>query len=388
MNPISKSIDHGSFPPMAEVRKTLKIDWYRCPIEKPVLAKLVVRSDVKGLLQAGGHLAVWAITAVLCWYFYSVQSWWLFFALLFVHGTVASFFTSPHHELCHRTVFETRWLNEFFLRIYSLLGWQNFRVYRFSHNYHHRYTLFLQGDREEILPVTPSLRVLYLLQLFTFNIFGGYQSRGVLPAVTGFIKIALNRFDNPFNSWGEELYQGHDEQRRKAVNWARTVLFFHALVIAGSILAGQPELALIISGAPFIANWHRYFVGVTMHCRLISNVADFRKCARSIVLDPVSEFLYWHMNWHLEHHMFAAVPCYNLKKLHAAVAGDMPTPRTLSGAWREMRETWRRQQTDPEYAYDTPVPSAAQVAGGPVDPNAESVGDLVNQEFARRVPAG
>jgi hypothetical protein len=25
------------------------------------------------------------------------------------------------------------------------------------------------------------------------------------------------------------------------------------------------------------------------------------------------------MNWHIEHHMFAAVPCYNLKALHSEV---------------------------------------------------------------------
>ena len=27
-------------------------------------------------------------------------------------------------------------------------------------------------------------------------------------------------------------------------------------------------------------------------------------------------FWYWHMNFHIEHHMYAAVPCYNLEKLH------------------------------------------------------------------------
>jgi len=155
-------------------------------------------------------------------------------------------------------------------------------------------------------------------------------------------------------------------------------------VIAGSLLVGQPILALIVSGSIFIGNWHRYFIGVTMHCGLQSGVSDFRKCARTITLDPLSEFLYWHMNWHLEHHMFAAVPCYNLKALHRAVADDMPEPRTVFSAWREMRETWHRQKSDPEYAFDTPVPEPRAVASHEVDPNAESVGDLVEREFASR----
>ena len=47
--------------------------------------------------------------------------------------------------------------------------------------------------------------------------------------------------------------------------------------------------------------------------------------------------------------MYAGVPCYNLKKLHQAVKDDMPQPRSLVGAWREMLETWERQMIDPTY---------------------------------------
>ncbi len=78
---------------------------------------------------------------------------------------------------------------------------------------------------------------------------------------------------------------------------------------------------------------------------------------RTITLDPISEFLYWRMNWHLEHHMYAGVPCYNLKKLHQVLVHDMPKPRTLVGAWKEMRTVWERQKLDPNYEFDTPVPA-------------------------------
>ena len=62
------------------------------------------------------------------------------------------------------------------------------------------------------------------------------------------------------------------------------------------------------------------------------------------------------MNWHLEHHMYAGVPCYNLKKLHQIVKKDMPKPKNLIGAWLEMRKTWKLQNTDPNYEFDTPAP--------------------------------
>ena len=384
MNPVASTISSTEFPPMSEVRKSLKINWYRCPIDKQMLSQLMKKSDMKGLIQSLGHLGLWVLTGSLSWAMFTLGSWWGFLMALFLHGTVASYFTAPNHELCHRTVFNSPWLNEFFLRVFGLFGWNNFRVYRFSHNYHHRYTLFLAGDREEILPVTPSLKVMYILQLFTFNVFGGYQSRGLVPTVRGFFRIACDDFSNPFNSWGEELYQGHDSQRKAAVRWARTVIVFHTMVIAGSLFIGQPILAVIISGSIFIGNWHRYFVGVTMHCGLQSGVSDFRKCARSVTLDPLSEFLYWHMNWHLEHHMFAAVPCYNLKALHQAVAHDMPEPRTVFSAWKEMRDTWQRQKFEPDFTFDTPVPASCELPTDEVDHNAESVGDLVDREFATR----
>jgi len=83
------------------------------------------------------------------------------------------------------------------------------------------------------------------------------------------------------------------------------------------------------------------------------------------------------MNWHAEHHMYAAVPCYNLKKLATEIADDMPEPRSLIGAWREMRAIWKRQQTDPGYAFDTPVPqSDSRPQAFDTDELASSIGEL------------
>ena len=54
--------------------------------------------------------------------------------------------------------------------------------------------------------------------------------------------------------------------------------------------------------------------------------------------------------------MFAAVPCYNLKKLYEAVAEDMPKPRSLIRSWQEMLEVVKHQEADPAYEFDTPTP--------------------------------
>tara|TARA_B100000945_G_scaffold280994_1_gene248446 strand:- start:429 stop:701 length:273 start_codon:yes stop_codon:yes gene_type:complete len=62
------------------------------------------------------------------------------------------------------------------------------------------------------------------------------------------------------------------------------------------------------------------------------------------------------MNWHLEHHMYAAVPCYNLSKLHQLVSKDMPELKNLVGAWQEMLKIFKQQQQDPDFEFDKPVP--------------------------------
>ena len=44
--------------------------------------------------------------------------------------------------------------------------------YSVSHTYHHRYTMYPDADRENLLPLKPSLSPLLILQLFTINLFG------------------------------------------------------------------------------------------------------------------------------------------------------------------------------------------------------------------------
>lgn len=195
---------------------------------------------------------------------------------------------------------------------------------------------------------------------FIFNVVGGLESNGFLPIVGNTLRTACGQYRTNKGSWFPNLYADQNAERKRAVTWARLILLFHLSVLAIAIIFQLWLLPVLLSLPIFFGNWLKYFVGLPMHCGLRDNVADFRLCVRSVRLDPLSEFLYWRMNWHIEHHMFAAVPCYNLKRLHAAIASDMPPPRSLVGAWREMRQTWRKQQDDPRYQFETPLPTPAR----------------------------
>ena len=370
--------------PMKEVREKFKVAWYRSPVEPGTLKELTRRSDLHGWLQTGGNLLLLAVTAAATWIFFFRGIWVGFAVTLFLHGTMYSFLSGlACHELAHGTVFKTKGLNSFFVRFLSLISWFNFHDYKVSHTYHHLYTLHPRGDREVVLPNSPTLHPLFLLQLLTLNVVGAPHEPYSLPIVQNVAATVKLAFTGRFSKeWLEAVYADQPEARRKSVAWARIILLFHAVVVAVSIAFGWWPLMLVVTFAPFTANWLRYFVGVPMHTGLKDNVSDFRLCVRSIRLDPFTSFIYWRMNWHTEHHMYAAVPCYNLKSLSSVIAADLPAPRSLIGAWKEMRDTWHRQQKDPAYQFSTPLPSKA--AAGAADALASSLGNLAPKELGDR----
>lgn len=364
------------YEPLKQVRENYRISWYRCPIDKNKLKELTKRSDLKGFFQGFGHILLVAATGLATYYFFNQAQWILFAVALFLHGTIYSFIGGhATHELSHGTVFKSKWLGNLFLRFMSLISWFNFHDYKISHTFHHMYTLHPRGDREVTLPIKPSLNIFFLIQLFTLNLTGGRMepfSYPLFKVIWGTVKLA---FTGKYHTeWLEAIYEDNPEARKKSINWARILVLFNAVIIAVSIIFKLWLLPVLITFAPFIANWLRYFAGSPMHAGLMDNVDDFRKCCRTIKLDPFSSFIYWRMNWHTEHHMFAAIPCYNLKKLYKAVASDMPKPRTLIGAWREMRQTWKKQKEDPNYQFDTPLPN--EKGNRTQDPDEASLGDL------------
>ena len=169
---LAKEIEDMSYQPLSEVRKTLRVKWYRSPLAAEKKRELSKRSDLQGWIQAGGHLLIFILLGTLVYYFWGQQMWLGFVIALFLHGTSASFFEGiAPHELTHGTVFQTKRLNNIFLHIYSFISWWDLYGYSSSHNYHHRYTLYPEGDRENLLPIEPALRLPLLIQLFTINLF-------------------------------------------------------------------------------------------------------------------------------------------------------------------------------------------------------------------------
>ena len=372
-----------AFPPLSEVRNNLKPQWYRSKMDPDKFRKFSKKSDFKGFIQAGGHLGLFCITGLSVYLSWLISNWVLFSVAIFMHGTVSSFFKGTAvHELGHGTVFETKWLNKFFLYLFSLISWWNPFDYAASHTYHHRYTLHPEGDREVLLPIHPSVGGTFLLQMFTFNLITQpgrtFGKGGLLSAVWLTILAAVGKIGSceiPANEWLQAIHSDQPEQKSASVRWSQIQLSFHIFILVLAILSGLWVLPFIISIPSYTSNWLSYFLGLTQHCGLRQNTIDFRKNTRSIRLPKFLEYLYWHMNWHTEHHMYAGVPCYNLRHLAKEIEKDMPEPKSLFEAWKEMLYIWQIQKNNPEYAFDTPVPNNPRNSKDmPLD--ASSIGDL------------
>ena len=131
------------------------------------------------------------------------------------------------------------------------------------------------------------------------------------------------------------------------------------LTIIGCSIYFQTWLPIILLLLPFIyGTTTRNMFDFVQHAGLANNVRDHRLCTRTVKFNPIFSFLYWHMEYHLEHHMFPMVPSYNLKRLHEAVKDQMPKPKNgLWDAYKEIIPAIIKQSKDPNYILKVKLPN-------------------------------
>ena len=263
-----------------------------------------------------------------------------------------AFLLNGFHELCHSSVFKTKALNHFFTRVFAFLGLYNHVHFWASHQEHHKYTLHPPDDLEVVLPVEFTLQS--FLKAAVINPWGFYQRfQGIIQRARGQVH----------GEWDSILFPPEaTDLRRRLFGWARFMLFGHLLIAVVSLALGLWLIPVLITLAPFYGGWLLYLCNNTQHVGLQDETPDYRLNTRTIILNPFVRFLYWHMNFHIEHHMYAAVPCYNLGKLHALIEHDLPrSPNGLIETWTEIITIMRRQKVEPDYHYvpELPAHSAA-----------------------------
>jgi fatty acid desaturase len=331
-----------TFPQPGRSQPITMDDWYKCPLERKVLKELTRRNDRVALTYFGGFMALVLATGALAWF--ALGTLWVFPALL-LYGTIFAFAEAMEHELRHRTPFRSEWLNESVHWIICFMTWREQIYSRWSHAQHHTYTHLtatVPADVEiavkrptnylklatDFLRVSHGIHHLGNIVLHSLGIVSK-SAKAVVPAV---------------------------EYRAMCRN-SRVMLVLYVGVGVWAVVAQSwlPVVFLLLPRS--YGAWLHELLAITQHTGLRENELDHRFSTRTIRLNPVLQFLYWNMNYHVEHHMFPNVPFHALPKLRRAIGHDLPPACDgLSAAWREILHVLRMQRHDPEYMITPQVP--------------------------------
>jgi fatty acid desaturase len=237
-------------------------------------------------------------------------------------------------------------MNDALYEIASFMVFRESVPWRWSHTRHHTDTIIVGRDPEIAVPRPPDLVALAL----------SFFSLQRVPKE--FVKMVRHCFGQLTT---EEKTYIPDEERHKVYRNARIYILIYAVVIAWAIVI-HSILPLMYIGLPvFYGAWLMIIFGLTQHAGLAEDVLDHRLNCRTVYMNPVFRFLYWEMNYHIEHHMFPMVPYHALGKLHQELKAEMP--KTYDGLWEAYREiipTTLRQVKEPTYFVRRQLPSTAQ----------------------------
>lgn len=283
--------------------------WFRPDVDPIAIRELMQKSDVIALRDTLiwlGIMCLSACFAIALWPSWWSVPFWLIYGVLY--GSASD---SRWHECGHKTAFKTPWMNTVVYHIASFMIMRNPITWRASHVRHHTDTVVLGRDPEIVAMRPPDLLRISLLFLGIIDVYS---------AVKRMFVHASGHIDPE-----EEMYVA-PKNHYKVFRIARIWLALYALTIVICFLSGS-ILPLMLVGLPrLFGSWHYVMTGLLQHLGLAENVSDHRLNTRTVLMNPISRFIYLNMNYHLEHHLFTMVPYYNLPKLHLLIKHDVPPP--------------------------------------------------------------
>ena len=322
-------------------------EWYHTEVPRKVMKELMQRKDGPAIRDTAiwlGSMAVLAGIAVALWLgghpWLSVP-FWLAYGVLY--GSASD---SRWHESSHGTAFKTPWMNDWVYQIACFMIVRNPHSWRWSHARHHTDTYIVGRDPEIAIMRPPEMARLFL------NFFG------IIDAWNGWSRMLLNAAGRIHP---EEATYIPESEWPKVVRVARiwTAIYAATLAIAGA--TGSVLPLLLIGGPRLYGAWHHIMTGLLQHGGLADNVIDHRLNSRTVYMNPVSRFIYWNMNYHVEHHMFPMVPYHALPKLHEIIKHDLPAPnRSIPEAFGEMWPALKRQLRYEDHFLKRELPSTAK----------------------------
>ena len=320
--------------------------WYQPPVARARMRELLVRRDGPAIRDT---LIWFALLGLSGYAMYATWGhWYAVFPVLIYAMLYASVSDSRWHEAGHGTAFKTDWMNEALYEIASFMVFRQSVSWRWSHTRHHSDTVIVGRDPEIASPRPPDLPGI-ILNLFAVKSIPAEFRRWMLHLV-GRVDEAEKEYVPP-SEYGK-LFR---------VAWAWAAIY---LVVIGLAVYHQTWLPLFFVGIPTLIGSYMVVVyGLTQHAGLAEDVLDHRLNCRTVYMNRVHRFLYWNMNYHLEHHMFPLVPYHNLPALHEEIKAYCPRPYDgIIEAYREIIPALIEQTRNPEHYVVRELPVVANEA--------------------------
>ena len=320
-------------------------NWFKPAVDRPLLKSLMQRGDAAAIRDTVIWYAVIGASGVLAWF--ALGTVWAVPAFLLYGTLYCGPADSRWHECGHGTAFKTRWMND---ALYQVACFQVFRrptAWRWSHARHHTDTLVVGRD-PEIAAQVPTRWAVIIGNFVAFSHVSN-EIRKLLLNCAGQLDPEEQSFI-PESEWP------------KLIREARVWVVIYVCVFA-SCLALRSIVPLLYIGLPSLYGaWLYHFFGLTQHAGMPENVTDHRRNCRTVYMNPVFRFLYWNMNYHLEHHMFPTVPYHALPRLHEALKSETPPPYASTvAAYREIIPALVRRTRDPHYSVVRPPAAGVEV---------------------------
>jgi fatty acid desaturase len=270
--------------------------------DREALRRLLRRSDARGLLQLGTHVALIGATGTLVWASRG-RAWWI--PALVAHGVAISFLFCALHESVHRTAFASRWISDLVARVCGavlLLPPEYFRQFHFAH---HRFTQDPGRDPELAVPA-PASRTSYWWRLSGLPYWRDRLSVTLRHALIGRVT----------ESCIAPAYHG-------AVIREARLLWALYLCVAGLSRYLQRADALIywaiplLLGQPFLRG---FLLAEHAGCAFSD---DMLANTRTTYTSAATRWLTWRMSFHAEHHCFPGVPFHALAAVNCALRGRL-----------------------------------------------------------------
>lgn len=297
---------------------------YRTDIPINDLQRLYLKNDLYASIHLFIHLLFFVLLFLNAGFFIEKEEFSFALMCLLGVGFIGNFFgwSGIGHELLHETVFTNRKINRFFMCLFSIYLWNNWVYHRTSHRIHHQSTMKMGVDYE----FDPKQKKLSKWDVFISLLFNyRYFIRALRITVENAVGVARGEFAAIHFQKGTGNYL-------KLVRAARLILIVHIVVLLLGAFFNQFYFSLIFSLSPFVCNFFSRILALSQHYGLALDNDDPRKTSRSLTMPKWLELFYANMNYHVEHHMYAGIPFYNLPKARNLIAFDLPKATKLSAA--------------------------------------------------------